>query len=110
MKCPFRLFKKCPQNNSDNGCALWVKYIGNKGTMEASLEHCAFVLNTHLALESINTIGKLAGEVNKLGAEVSALRSENIKEQQASRLQLVALAQGNKKYINANHANNKEIK
>lgn len=106
MGCPLRNFKECPEHNKKGGCNFWMSYTSNKDTANAQMEGCAIVLTPILLLENANNLGIVAGEVNKVGAEVSASRVENIKEQQANRTQFINLALGNNQLINANHDNN----
>ena len=102
--CPFRNFEDCPEHSKKGGCAMWVSYTGGKDTMNASFEGCALQLTPMLLMEQANVTGMLAGEMSKVGAEVSASRCENIKEGEAMREQLVALASGHRVLIEADHS------
>ena len=88
--CPFRGFEECPEHNKKGGCALWMSYSGGKDSMQASFEGCAFTLTPMLLLEQANLTGRVAGEVSKVGAEVSAARCETIAEGKALRKQFVS--------------------
>ena len=57
-----------------------------------------------LLMEQANVTGMLAGEMSKVGAEVSASRCENIEEGRAMRKQFVALANGHRVLIEADHS------
>ena len=57
-----------------------------------------------LLLEQANVTGQLAGEMSKVGAEVSAARCENIAEGKALRQQFVSLANGSKALVEADHS------
>lgn len=103
MNCPFRNFEECPQHNKKGGCSFWLDYSRNNDTQSAKTEGCAVILTPMLLLENANALGIVAGEVNKVGAEVSALRVENIRENQTNRAQFVGLANGNKELVNVNH-------
>ena len=103
MHCPFRNFKKCPEHNKKNGCSFWLSYTSNSESVEAQVEGCAITLTPMLLLENANNLGIVAGEMNKVGAEVSALRDENIKENEANRIQFVNLAHGNKELVRVDY-------
>ena len=92
--CPFRNFEPCPEHDKQGGCALWLAYSANRAAAEARIEGCALKLTPMLLVEQVNNLAVVAGEVQKVGAEVSAGRSENIKTGEAARRQLVALASG----------------
>ena len=72
--------------------------------MQASFEGCAFTLTPMLLLEQANLTGRVAGEVSKVGAEVSAARCETIAEGKALRKQFVSLANGSKALVEADHS------
>ena len=101
--CPYRNFEECPQHNKKGGCEFWLSYSSNSKTTDAKCEGCAIVLTPLLLIQQINNTGVLAGEINKVGAEISSARVEAIKEQQANRKQFLALARGQDILINANH-------
>ena len=107
MNCPLKSNAEkdyeCPENNKKNGCAWWLDYTKGDGTHTAKLEGCAMTLSPMLLAENINALGHIAGEVNKVGAEVSAGRCENIAEHEASRVQFVNLAHGRNELVQANH-------
>jgi len=109
MNCPYRNFKKCPENNKKDGCAFWLNYTSNSDTQNANVEGCAVVLTPMLLLENSNNLGIVAGEINKVGAEVSASRVEIIRENEANRQQFVNLAYGHKELVIANHNTTKQI-
>ena len=94
MNCPFRNFEECPEHNKKGGCAFWLAYGTNREGVEAQIEGCAVTLTPMLLLENANNLGIVAGEVNKVGAEISAGRSEAVKNGEATRMQLVSLANG----------------
>ena len=102
--CPFKNFEDCPEHSKRGGCAMWMSYTGGKDTMNASFEGCALQLTPMLLLEQANVTGMLAGEMSKVGAEVSAARCENIAEGKALRQQFVSLANGNKTLVEADHS------
>ena len=102
--CPFRGFDECPEHSKKGGGALWMSYSGSKDSMQASFEGCAFTLTPMLLLEQANVTGQLAGEMSKVGAEVSAARCENIAEGKALRQQFVSLANGSKALVEADHS------
>ena len=101
--CPFKNFEECPEHSKKGGCALWMSYTGSKDNVQSSFEACAFTLTPMLLLEQANVTGMLAGEMSKVGAEVSAARCENIAEGKALRQQFVSLANGNKTLVEADH-------
>lgn len=102
--CPFKGLDECPEHSKKGGCALWMSYSGSKDSMQASFEGCAFTLTPMLLLEQANVTGQLAGEMSKVGAEVSAARCENIAEGKALRQQFVSLATGSKALVEADHS------
>lgn len=102
--CPFRNFEDCPEHSKKGGCAMWMSYTGGKDTMNASFEGCALQLTPMLLMEQANVTGMLAGEVSKVGAEVSAARCENIEEGRALREQFYTLANGKPRLVHADHA------
>lgn len=53
---------------------------------------CALTLTPLLLLENANNLGIVAGEISKTAAEISAGRSENVKNGEATRQQLLSLA------------------
>lgn len=81
-----------------------MSYSGGKDSMQASFEGCAFTLTPMLLLEQANLTGRVAGEVSKVGAEVSAARCETIAEGKALRKQFVSLANGSKALVEADHS------
>lgn len=109
MNCPYRNFEPCPEHNKKNGCSFWLNYTSNNKTLQSNTEGCAVTLTPILLLENANNLGIVAGEVNKIGVEISAGRVENIKEQQANRVQFLNLALGKKQLVNANHTTIKEL-
>lgn len=102
--CPFKNFEECPEHSKKGGCALWMSYSGGKDSMQASFAGCALALTPMLLLEQANVTGRLAGEMSKVGAEVSAARCENIAEGKALRQQFVSLANGHRVLIEADHS------
>ena len=102
--CPFKGFEECPEHSKKGGCALWMSDSGGKDSMQASFEGCALTLTPMLLMEQANVTGMLAGEMSKVGAEVSAARCENIAEGKALRQQFVSLANGNRTLVEADHS------
>lgn len=102
--CPFRNFEECPEHNRKGGCALWMSYSGSKDSMNTSFEGCAFTLAPMLLMEQANVTGMVAGEISKVGAEVSAARCENIEEGRALRKQFYTLASGKPVLVEADHS------
>jgi len=106
--CPFKNFEECPEHSKKGGCALWMSYTGSKDNVQSSFEGCAFTLAPMLLLEQANVTGMLAGEVSKVGAEVSAARCENIEEGRALREQFYTLASGKPRLVQADHSSTME--
>lgn len=104
MDCPLRNFQECPEHNKKNGCGFWMAYSTNREGMEAHMEGCAITLTPMLLLENANNLGMVAGEVNKVGAEVSAGRCENVKNGDAIRRQFVALALGSRDIVDPGYS------
>lgn len=102
--CPYKNFEECPQHNKRGGCEFWLSYSSNSESSESKLEGCAVVLTPILLVQQINNTGVLSGEVNKMAAEISASRVESIKENEANRMQLISLVQGERVLINPNHS------
>lgn len=102
--CPFRNFQDCPQHSKTSGCELWMTYSGSKDSLESRMEGCALALAPMLLLENANCLGLVAGEVQKVGAEVSASRVESIAEGTALRRQFVSLARGRTELVEADHS------
>ena len=103
MNCPFRNFEECPEHNKKNGCSFWIAYTTNKDSLEAHIEGCSITLTPLLLLESANNLGHIAGEISKVGSEISYSRCENIKNGEATREQLCSLASGNLVKIHPNY-------
>lgn len=104
MNCPFRNFEECPEHNKKGGCSFWISYATNREGLEALIEGCAVTLTPMLLLENANNLGAIAGEVNKVGAEISAGRSEAVKNGAATRAQLLALASGTRAVIEPDYS------
>lgn len=104
MNCPFRNFEDCPEHNKKGGCGFWLCYAANKDNVDALFEGCAITLTPMLLLEAANNLGAVAGEVNKVGAEISAGRSEAVKNGAATRAQLLALACGERDLVEPNYS------
>lgn len=104
MNCPFRNFDECPEHNKKNGCSFWIAYTTNKDSLEAHIEGCSITLTPLLLLESANNLGHIAGEISKVGSEISYSRCENIKNGEAIREQLCSLASGNIQKIHPNYS------
>ena len=94
MNCPFRNFEECPEHSKKGGCSFWLSYTVNRPNAEAQVEGCAITLTPLLLVENAHYLGAVAGEVSKVGAEVSAGRCESVKNGEATRMQLLALASG----------------
>lgn len=101
--CPYRNFEECPEHNKKGGCCFWISYTSKSGVTDAQMEGCAVTLAPMLLLENANALGLVAGEVNKVGAEVSAGRVENVKEGDALRKQLVCLSSGERGLVVPEH-------
>lgn len=104
MNCPFRNFEECPEHNKKGGCSFWISYATNREGLEAQIEGCAVTLTPMLLLENANNLGAVAGEVNKVGAEISAGRSEAVKTGAAMRSQLLSLACGERYLIEPDYS------
>lgn len=104
MNCPFRNFEECPEHNKKGGCSFWIAYTSNRDAMEAHMEGCAITLTPMLLLETANNMGHVAGEVSKVGAEISAGRSEAVKNGAATRAQLLALASGSRAMVEPDYS------
>lgn len=104
MNCPFRNFEECPEHNKKNGCAFWMSYSINRQCVESQIEGCAITLTPMLLIEQANNLGMIAGEINKVGAEISAGRDESIKNGEATRIQLLHLAYGQKELIKPDYS------
>mgnify|MGYP006991660231 CR=1 FL=1 len=104
MNCPFRNFEECPEHNKKGGCSFWLSYATNREGLEAQIEGCAVTLTPMLLLENANNLGAVAGEVNKVGAEISAGRSEAVKNGAATRAQLLALACGERGIVEPDYS------
>ena len=85
MNCPFRNFEDCPEHSKKGGCG-------------------AVTLTPLLLLENANNLGAVAGEISKVGAEVSAGRCESVKNGEATRMQLLALASGQRRLVQPDYA------
>lgn len=97
--CPFRNFEDCPEHNKKSGCALWLSYSANNAAADAHVEGCSLVLTPMLLIQQVNNLAVVAGEVSKVGAEVSAGRAENIRTGEAARRQLLSLASGQRELV-----------
>lgn len=107
--CPFRNFEDCPEHNKKGGCNLWLSYSANNVATDAHVEGCSLALTPLLLIQQVNNLAVVASEINKVGAEVSAGRSENIKSNEATRLQLISLASGQKELICPNYTETMKI-
>lgn len=99
MNCPFRNFEECPGHGKKGGCVFWLSYTANRHNAEAHIEGCAVALTPLLLLENANSLGAVAGEISKVGAEVSAGRCEAVKNGEATRMQLLSLASGRRQLV-----------
>ena len=81
-----------------------LNYTTNKDSLEAHIEGCSITLTPLLLLESANNLGHIAGEISKVGSEISYSRCENIKNGEATREQLCSLASGNIQKIHPNYS------
>ena len=104
MNCPFRNFEDCPEHSKKGGCAFWLSYAANRQNVEAQVEGCAVTLTPLLLLENANNLGAVAGEISKVGAEVSAGRCESVRNGEATRMQLLALASGQRRLVQPDFA------
>ena len=109
MNCPFRNFEECPEHNKKGGCSFWLSYATNREGLEAQIEGCAVTLTPMLLLENANNLGAVAGEVSKVGAEISAGRSEAVKNGEATRLQLLELASGQRHLVQPDYSSTLKI-
>lgn len=109
MNCPFRNFEECPEHNKKGGCSFWISYATHREGLEALIEGCAVTLTPMLLLENANSLGLVAGEVNKVGAEISAGRSEAVKNGAATRAQLISLAHGDRVLIEPDYSSTLKI-
>lgn len=109
MRCPFRNFEECPEHNKQNGCSFWIAYSSNREGLDAHMEGCAITLTPILLLENANYLGVVAGEVNKMGAEISAGRNEAIQTGVALRTQLITLACGERKFVDADYSSTMKL-
>ena len=100
MNCPFRNFEDCPEHSKKGGCAFWLSYAANRQNVEAQVEGCAVTLTPLLLLENANNLGAVAGEISKVGAEVSAGRCESVKNGEATR----TLASGQHRLVQPDYA------
>lgn len=107
--CPFRNFEDCPEHNKKGGCALWLSYSANNAAAEAHVEGCSLVLTPLLLIQQVNNLAVVAGEVTKVGAEVSAGRAENIRTGEAARRQLLSLASGQRELVLPDYTNTMKI-
>lgn len=104
MNCPFRDFEECPEHNKKGGCSFWLSYTANRHNIEAQVEGCAVTLTPLLLLENANSLGAVAGEISKVGAEVSAGRCESVKNGEATRMQLLSLASGKRQLVQPDYS------
>lgn len=109
MRCPFRNFEDCPEHNKQNGCSFWIAYSSNREGLDAHMEGCAITLTPILLLENANYLGVVAGEINKVGAEISSGRSEAIQTGTALRNQLLNLAKGERTLVNADYSSTMKL-
>lgn len=101
MNCPITK-EECPEHNKKAGCAWWIEAKqGDEAT--STMQGCAIVINPMLLAHQINASYQIAKETAQTGCEISALRNETIKEQEASRMQLLSLALGKKELVKAKH-------
>ena len=107
--CPFRNFDECPEHNKKGGCTMWLSYSTNSAAAEASVEGCSLTLTPMLLIQQINNLAVVASEVNKVSAEVSAGRSENIKTGEAMRHQLLTLASGQLGLVQPDYSSTMQI-
>lgn len=107
--CPFRNFEECPEHNKKGGCTMWLSYTANNAAAEASVEGCSLTLTPLLLIQQINNLAVVASEVNKVGAEVSAGRCENIRTGQAVREQLLSLACGHRGLVEPDYSTTMKI-
>lgn len=97
--CPFHNFEKCPENNGNEGCQLWVSYKINNGDNETTTEGCASVLTPILLIQNINNTAIVSNGINKLMDVINAGRFESIRDNEAIRVQMLTLASGNQQLI-----------
>ena len=104
MNCPFRNFEECPEHNKKGGCAFWLSYAANRQNVEAQVEGCAVSLTPLLLVENAHYLGAVAGEISKVGAEVSAGRCEAVRTGEATRMQLLSLASGQRQLVQPDYS------
>ena len=97
--CPLKNFEECPEHNKKGGCEWWIGYSSKSGITDANMQGCAVVLQPLLLLEQANALGMVEGRINQVSAEISAKRSESIKEGDALRRQLLHLASGGRTLV-----------
>lgn len=102
MNCPLTK-EECPEHNKKGGCAWWLE-AKQRDEATSTMQGCAMVLSPMLLANQINATYQVAKEANQTSCEISALRNENIKEQEASRAQLLSLALGKKELVQAEHS------
>jgi hypothetical protein len=107
--CPFKNFEECPEHDKKGGCEMWLSYSANGSTTEAHVEGCSIKLTPLILIQQVNNLAVVAGEVQKVGAEVSAGRSENIKTGEAARMQLLALATGRREFVRPDYSSTMKI-
>lgn len=110
MQCPLNNFAECPEHNKKGGCAFWMSYNSNSKSVDAKAEGCAVVLTPMLLIQQINNTAVLCSEMNKVGAEVSAGRVENIRTGEAARQQLILLASGKHELVRPDYTSTTNIK
>ena len=75
--CPF-LGAPCPEHNKEGGCALYLSCDTQSNQTSARMEGCALVLSTLMQVHCVNNMAAVADGVEKVQAEVSSSRVENL--------------------------------
>ena len=75
--CPF-LGAPCPEHNKEGGCALYLSCDTQSKQTSARMEGCALVLSTLMQIHSVNNMAAVADGVDKVQAEISSSRVENL--------------------------------
>lgn len=75
--CPFT-GDACPEHNKDNGCALYITADAKSTQTSARMEGCTLVLSTLMQVHCVNNMAAVVDGVEKVQAEVSSSRVENL--------------------------------
>lgn len=89
--CPFTQ-QECPEHNKKGGCQLWLDTTVQGANVQSSLSGCAMALGVLLQAHSVNNTAALADGVNKVQAEISHARVEQLQFQNRERVLRAALS------------------